>query len=372
MSHEYFKELKEWSARKLELLTKYLDGFVRILGGGTGLVVYYIDGFAGPGIYDDEKEGSPLLAAKYAQGLIGKHYSLHCINIELDGELYENLVQNTLPYQSVTTNLFGPFGDNVDQVLNKIDKLPAIFFLDPFGIKGIEMRHIYKVLKRSHVTELLLRVDPKDVRRLAGFSDSESQGAVGKRHLLTDLYGFSETAKWEQAWYTDGVEGLVNLYMGRLQMEMSLEDNQVVYVYKYPIRSIEGELKYYLIFATRHAKGAVLMNDTVYNREETYEREVKEYKASKPQQLSLFDTPKPTEEEIFEAKVVELREDIRLKFKGKTDTRLNVREATLDKWFGRITGRHFTRAFKEMQKEGFVTGFSGPPSNDDTIISFTS
>lgn len=112
------------------------------------------------------------------------------------------------------------------------------------------------------------------------------------------------------------------------------------------------------------------MNDTVCNREETYEREVEEYKDSRPHQLSMFDPPKPTVEEIFTAKVTQLKEDIWQKFRGKTASRLTIRQSVLEQWFGKSKGPHFTRAFQEMRDEGRITKTVGQLSDDDTLITF--
>ena len=70
MQHEHFKELKDWSERKHDLIVSYLKGFVKILGGSGKGIVYYVDGFAGPGIYDDRAKGSPIRAAEYARTLL--------------------------------------------------------------------------------------------------------------------------------------------------------------------------------------------------------------------------------------------------------------------------------------------------------------
>ncbi len=65
---EFFAELKEWSERKLRLLEKYVEPAARILGATHGLV-FYVDGFAGRGVYDDKAQtkGSPVRIAKLAE-----------------------------------------------------------------------------------------------------------------------------------------------------------------------------------------------------------------------------------------------------------------------------------------------------------------
>jgi three-Cys-motif partner protein len=160
MQHEHFKELKEWSERKHELIVNYLKGFVKILGGSTKGIVYYVDGFAGPGIYDDGAKGSPIKAAEYAQTLVDKYYQLHCINVEANQQCFNNLESSTVPYKAFTTNFCGAFADHVGQILARIADRPTIFFLDPFGLKGIEWEYIHPILKRSYIIEVLLRINP--------------------------------------------------------------------------------------------------------------------------------------------------------------------------------------------------------------------
>jgi len=270
MAEEHFDELKDWSARKHALLHAYLDGFVRITG-SRDPYVYYVDGFAGPGLYVDGNKGSPILAAEYAQSLAGKTYALRCINVEEDPDNFASLTANTVNYAPVVTNLPGAFGDQVDQILGMVKQQPAIFFLDPFGLKGIEWRYLSRVGQRSSITEILMRVNPSDLQRLAGFWNSADPGAAAKCQLLTDYFGFSSRDEWLKVWLSDGVEGLINLYMTRLRQLFK-------FAYRCAIRSINGSLKYYLLFATHHAKGAVLMNDTVYLRESDYQRDVQEFK----------------------------------------------------------------------------------------------
>jgi three-Cys-motif partner protein len=93
---EFFSDLKEWSGRKLRIIEKYIDGFSRILGSRSN-EVYYVDGFAGRGVYDNGEKGSPVLAAEVSQAFQQgkKAFSLICINVESDHENYVNLSAET-------------------------------------------------------------------------------------------------------------------------------------------------------------------------------------------------------------------------------------------------------------------------------------
>lgn len=243
MTHDHFEERKEWSKRKHDLVIRYLKGFVKILGGATKDKVYYVDGFSGPGIYEDGAKGSPVLAAEYAQSLLENYYHLHCINVEIDPECFGNLVRNPIMCQDFTTNYCGGFGDYLNLIMALINEYPTIFFLDPFGVKGMEWHYVSPILKREPITEILMRINPIDISRLAGFSDSDKPGAAQKRQLLTELYGFDNSEQWENVWNAEGTDGLVRLYKQRLLETMS-EATGRAYVATYPIRTIDGIVKY--------------------------------------------------------------------------------------------------------------------------------
>jgi len=56
---KFHAEVRLWSEIKHDILRKYLRLFVNKLGAAGR--VYYVDGFAGQGKYDDGKEGSAPL-----------------------------------------------------------------------------------------------------------------------------------------------------------------------------------------------------------------------------------------------------------------------------------------------------------------------
>lgn len=65
--NDFFNDLKEKSEHKLMIVQKHLDGFTKILGNIGQGCVYYVDGFAGRGIYQGGEKGLPVLAAEIAQ-----------------------------------------------------------------------------------------------------------------------------------------------------------------------------------------------------------------------------------------------------------------------------------------------------------------
>jgi three-Cys-motif partner protein len=375
-SNEFFAELKEWSERKLKILEKYLDPFVKILGSTrTGGQVYYVDAFAGAGIYEDGSLGSAIRAAELARQYRSenKSYQLECINVEADRQSFQNLQENTQKYEDLVLNLFGTFSENAEQILYQISDSPALFFLDPFGVKGINWRTLKRIIHRNAVTDLWIRFDHTAVRRLDGTFGSTHAGASKTFRILCDTYGIQDRAELHSLLSGQDAEArkqnAINLYTKRLSRELSAARNKG-FAAAYPIRSIVEQDKYFLVFATGHPRGAIIASELVCGMEETYQRELEEYKATQPRQLSLFEKQKPTKEEIFQDKVTCLADDIWSLCRGQYLSRVEVYERILPKWFGKLRSKHITSALKKLLADNRIVKSTGAPSDRKTYFRF--
>ncbi len=372
---EYFNDLKEWSKRKLDLVRKYLDGASKILGSID--VVYYIDGFAGRGSYGSEADGlipgSPLQAARLAQD--SKSYSLRCINIEKDPDVFAALERELKPYQGFVTNINGEFSQHIGQILTLVGNKPVVCFLDPFGIDGIDWSAVSKLIRRRGITDFWVRFDVSELRRRAGYYNSNLAGADKQFDILCRVYGVDDKDTLYQQ--LDGYDpkmrkdNALNFYMKRLEEEFSSVRGQG-YTAAYRIGSLKEETKYYLVFATADLKGLVLANNIVCDVEEVYQKEVERYKSSRTPQLSMFSFIDPSEEEILRSKVDQLKDAIWDSCQGQTLTRLQIYGSVMDEWFGVIKSKHMTRAIKELKDEGKIIDLQGNPSNDKSIAKFAS
>jgi len=377
MTHdEYFQELKEWSRRKLNIIQKYLDGFSRILGYALEESVYYVDGFAGRGIYDMGEKGSPVLAAEMAERLQdeGKPYNLYCINIEENSDNYANLQSETARFGNLVQNHSGTFSDKLDIILREVTDTSALFFLDDFGVKGTEWNAVERVISRKHPTDLWIRFDHITVRRLAGFAGSDAKDAPDKFSLLPQLFGINNRDYLLQrlGGPTPGVRimNAVSLYLECLESSFQ-KFGKKGFAAAYPISSLDGKRKYHLVFACSHPLAATLASNIVNGEEENFQIEMQEYLESKRHQLSLFPM-EPTQEEIFSDKVSRLKDKIVLLSKKQPlkRTYLHYKLLCYDKnLFGKIGRKHLTQALKELLNENpprIVC--NGTPGSDQATI----
>ena len=70
MTAEFFENLRDYSEIKHRILARFLTPWTVKLGSWARRrngVVWYIDGFAGPGKYEDGSDGSPLLGLRRAK-----------------------------------------------------------------------------------------------------------------------------------------------------------------------------------------------------------------------------------------------------------------------------------------------------------------
>src|SRR5229473_7065399 len=370
---DYFDTMHEWSERKLQLLEDYVDPAAKILGSINQ--IYYVDGFAGRGTYRDGKIGSPIRMAELAQQFKreGKPYSFRCINVEENEEYFADLQAETAKFGSIVQNLHGRFADHLGHILQVIGNQPTIFFLDPFGIKGIDWSAVRKIINRAAQTDLWIRFDHIDVRRLDGnyevnekkFDILPAVFGIQDEEYLHSLLAIGDTPG-------DRIRDCMELYRHQLEQEFR-RVKRTGYADAYAIKSLTGQDKYYLIFATAHAKGIVLASNVIYGVEENYQRELQEYRElqeleeAQAQQLLLFPVVEPTPEEIFLDKVTHLKADIWRKCKGQILSRINIHASILEKWFGRIKARHITEALKALKGDGYILEISGNISQDKTL-----
>jgi three-Cys-motif partner protein len=360
VSDDFFEERREWSRWKHKLLKRYLGHFAGILGSAHP-TVYYIDGFAGEGRYKNPPEdGSPVIAARIAADAAakGRRYALRCINIEPDS--YAELCASTATFDSsLVENRKGTFADNLDSVLATIGNDPALFFLDPYGHKGMEWEVVMRVVERARVavTEVLLNLYITKIVLHGGYLHSVEKQAPKFVAGLDNLFG---TDKWRTIW--DRAEGqeqrmlkLTDLYMERLTKAFATASSYGITA-RYAVRTINGDLKYFIIYGTRHARGGRAMSEAVFRVAMEYEEAraaaVQAARESEAQLTLLEAKPQPTKEEVDTAIVRELIPAILSQRSARRRFKLaDLEEALLTEWFGRALEKHYRRACVQLIEE---------------------
>jgi three-Cys-motif partner protein len=150
---------------------------------------------------------------------------VRCINVERDPACFAQLQRNLAPWQGVAETIHGEFAAHLPSILAKIGDDPALFFLDPFGITGVEMELIERIAARRGITEVLLHFSDKTFLRMAGHLDERGDRvpvgqkvAEAKLRRLDDVIG---TKRWRMlcrpgADTERAIEDVAALYLDQL------------------------------------------------------------------------------------------------------------------------------------------------------------
>jgi three-Cys-motif partner protein len=181
--------------------------------------------------------------------------------------------RNLAPWQDLVTFLPGQFEDHLDAILNTVGEDPAFFFLDPFGVNGIEMSLLERILQRKGTTELLIHFSDKSFKRMAGHLDDNAQRTeVGQKVAdakVAKLDAVMGSKMWRRIWLDkarttdERIDAIQKLYCSHLN------ERGFKYAHTIPIRdSHEKRARYTLVFATDHPDGVDQMSDVacVYRR----------------------------------------------------------------------------------------------------------
>lgn len=245
---------------KHAILDKYLYPFA----GKTGLLsaggrVAFVDGYAGPGRYDDGSEGSGALVLRQAKEIAkirtGRELVVHLV--ERDRPTFERLrVVTAAEGVGVDCTLHqAAFQDVSAAICESVRGLPALFYLDPCGLL-VTLPEVVSLMNRpkgdAAPTELLLNFSATSLRRIAGHLTS-ANGIEATLRRMDDVCG---GAWWRQTWrdhLPDRVaaeEAVVSGYMGRLAQAIHGA------AWAVDVRRRPGLLPlYYLVFVTQHVDG---------------------------------------------------------------------------------------------------------------------
>jgi three-Cys-motif partner protein len=163
--------LKQWAAI-------HISGR-RNAGAPLPKMLWFVDAFAGAGRDQKGTPGSPLIAAEIATGINQAHYpaanrttGMRVLAIEAHPGRYQKLSKALEPYPVAEVRL-GTLLDIIGKVMPFLEKhrAPALFFLDPFGVHGLDARLLPQILQVPR-TEILLLFSDEGAVRLAGKAEA--------------------------------------------------------------------------------------------------------------------------------------------------------------------------------------------------------
>jgi len=283
-SDEFFAERRLTSKLKHLVLRRYVKEFAYHLG-STNPTVYYIDGFAGAGVYSGppREDGSPLLIARLAGEVrTGPNaVTLRCINVEADKGRFESLEAGTEEFKPdiVEKNIRGSFVDAIPEILERVGDAAAFFFIDPFGTKDIAFKDLLPVFQRAARTEVLINLQTAGIAKKAGwfanFDSAEQRERENARKLTGHLAAALDVSLdrlrsvWEEAMAGGGTmefeERVRKWYVRRIKASQRtrFKFSKSFKVLYRPHR--ESAVCFHLVFGTQRDTGLFKMNNAMAN-----------------------------------------------------------------------------------------------------------
>lgn len=285
---EFFKEKKPWSEVKDELLGCYLKPYIqKVLN--TRKPIVYVDCFAGKGVFEDGKPGSPVIALDTMKDCLSHtqvgEYSIKPYFIELNyaEELKRNISLYRVPEKNIIS---GKYEDEIEEILSGNEGSNLFLYIDPYGIKALNHKFFdeFASSKKFNGIELLINLNSfgfiREGCRVLGVN-------FGDEALLEDLVEY-ETTKLEKneksVKLLDEIAGgnyWQYIIQSKNRGEIDTKEAEKMfadqycerlkqnyrYVLNMPLRIKRGQPpKYRMVHATNHVEGCLLMVDNICNR----------------------------------------------------------------------------------------------------------
>lgn len=248
------------------ILQRYLHAWLPIISLGRGKALF-IDGFAGPGVYAGGEAGSPVIALRAFidhrhRNKIGS--DVHFLFFEANKARAESLagivdgLRPELPEGSTATVMHGEYAQLLTQALDELEGqgkqlAPSLVFVDPFGVSGLPMQLVRRVLA-TRSCEVLVNFMTGYAHRFIGAPEFE-------RHLDETL----GTPAWREGRELighDRIDFLRRLYISELTGETA---GRARYVRGFSMLDERNRPIYDLVFATNHALGIDKMKDALWH-----------------------------------------------------------------------------------------------------------
>ena len=278
-------DLEPHSRAKHEILRRYMQAWVPILGRSEFPELVYIDGFAGPGRYSKGEDGSPIIALNVAleqQAGIKPKMTFLFVELRKDrAEMLNKVLEDIELPQRFSARVAGDttFEKAVTSFLDNRTRngrrLPPTFaFVDHFGWSGVPFELVRRILSYPSC-EVLVTFMYEEINRFIGLPDQ-----------VSNFNSFFGTDRWQGVTSeTDPRQRnrqLHDLYITQLRDSANMK-----YVRSFEMRNDRDVTDYYLFYATNNSLGLRKMKEAMWKVDRSGEFRFSD--ATNPLQLVLFE-----------------------------------------------------------------------------------
>ncbi len=317
---EFFEEQAEQSLIKSTIVAKYFDAWARVMIGAQKKnpqypqKIAYIDLFAGPGRYRDGTKSTPLEILQKAIEQPELRERLVAVFNDKKEEYTADLRQAVTDIPGIDTLRFPPkvhtyeVGDEIAVMLERIELIPSLFFIDPWGYKGLSLQLISSAL-RGWGCEAIIFFNYNRINM--GINNPAVQ-----KHIEA-LFGPERVSSLRER--IDQVSTREREALIIEELCQALKGYGAEFVLPFRFKHSGGKrISHHLIFTSKDFRGYEIMKDIMARESSTVDQGVPSFEyfpaAFLPRQALLFQLDRPLDD---------LREVLLQKFSGIT---LSMRE----------------------------------------------
>ena len=268
----FFNGKRPWSLRKDRILSSYLTAYLPKIATQKRPILV-VDGFAGAGKFDDGAPGSPLLIA----GVIQRStVAANFLAVEKSASKFRKLEKLLSQYEFAESRK-GEFLDHVDELERAAGTHSVFLYLDPFAIRGLDMRrlqHVFGLVEQGHSIEVLVNCNAgvfvRAARNHLSVPDvTDGDGTPPQQVSAETLDAFSGGDWWREIVgrgleFGDEVDAFLKGYADMLRTAFP-----EVCMHAVKEKHSHVAPKYALAFGSRHTDALLLMNDEMCKSRET-------------------------------------------------------------------------------------------------------
>lgn len=355
----FFEESKEQSRIKAEIVSKYFWAWAKVMVSASKGRIAYIDLFAGPGRYKDGTKSTPLLVLWKAVQEPDFRKRLVTLFNDKDSENVRSLqtaIESTPEFEQFENKpqvLNNEVGDQIVADFESMNMVPALFFVDPWGYKGLLLRLINSVLKNwgsdciifFNYNRINMGLNNEFVKEHmdALFGETRAERLRARLEPMSP-----EEREWEI------VEELAR----------ALKEMGGKYVLPFRFRNEKGNRSsHHLVFVSKHFKGYEIMKGVMAGESSAADQGVPslEYNPATRNQRLLFELSRPLDE---------LEGQLLNDFAGCTLTMRQIYEQhSVDRPF---IEKNYKDALKNLEAKGAIETWSSKPRRKNTFADHVS
>ena len=341
----FFDETSEQSLAKATIVSKYFWAWAKVIIPSVkkrqGWIAY-IDLFAGPGRYKDGTKSTPLLILEKAIKDEDMRQMLVSVFNDADNDNSQSLEEAIEALKGINTLKHKPevhtqeVGEEIVKMFEKMHLVPTLFFVDPWGYKGLSLRLVNSVLKDWGCDCIFFFNYNRINMGLSNKAVEEHMNALFGKERADDLRDRLNKMEPPQRELTVVEE-----------IAQALKEMGGKYVLPFRFKNDKGNrTSHHLIFVSKHSKGYEIMKNIMAGESTKTSQGVPsfEYSPADVLQPLLFELSRPLDD-LADMLLTEY-----------ADRRLTVRQVYQEHNVGRpYILKNYKDVIRKMEAEGKVT-----------------